>query len=89
MATMQKIGGIPVDIDDPCQVLNALGLIKTKIAAGENVEEFSIQSPTTRETVRFTPAKPALLEQEIQRYDRLCKEKQGLRACGRRKQFRF
>ena len=89
MANMQKIGGAPVDVDDPCQVLAALRLVKTKLAAGENVEEFSIQSPTTRETVRFTPARPALLEQEIQRYERLCAAKDGQRTCGRRRQFRF
>ncbi|UXS04462.1 hypothetical protein [Agrobacterium tumefaciens] len=86
---MQKIGGATVDADDPCQVLAALQLVRTKLAAGESVEEFSIQSPTTRETVRFSPAKPAFLEQEIQRYSRLCSEKQGQRRCGRRWRFRF
>jgi len=89
MPTLQKIGGITVDIEDPCQVLNALRLVRTKIGAGENVEEFSIQSPSTRETVRFTPAKPALLEQDIQRYERLCAETRGQRTCGRRWQFRY
>ncbi|TRL35503.1 hypothetical protein [Rhizobium straminoryzae] len=89
MANIQKIGGASVDTDDPCQVLAALRLVRTKLAAGENVEEFSIQSPSTREMVRFTPAKPALLEQEIQRYERLCAEHQGTRTCGRRAQFRF
>ncbi|WP_137136566.1 hypothetical protein [Rhizobium sp. FKY42] len=89
MANMQKIGGAPVDVDDPCQVLAALRLVKTKLAAGENVEEFSIKSTATQESVRFTPAKPALLEQEIQRYERLCAEKQGTRTCGRRWKFRY
>lgn len=89
MANMIKIAGMAVDADDPCQVKTALEAARTKVALGENVEEISIQSPTTRETVRFSPANRAALEAEIQRYDRLCRQKNGQCVRGRRWSFRY
>lgn len=89
MVTMIKIAGMAVDADDPCQMKAALEVARGKLALGENVEEISIQSPTTRETVRFSPANRAALEAEIQRYDRLCRQKNGKCVRGRRWSFSY
>lgn len=89
MPNMQKIGGQLVDVDDPCAVASALELVRVRISTGENVEEFSIQSPTTRETVRFSSAKPELLNENITHYRALCDAKTGTCRTGRRLGFKF
>lgn len=89
MARMITLAGITVDADSPCDLKTALEAVRLKLLAGEQVEEMSIQSPVTRETVRFSPAKLSALEAEINRLERLCRAQQGKPVCGRRWSFRY
>lgn len=89
MPTMIKIAGITVDQDDPCAVKTALEAVRLKMISGEQVEEMSLQSPVTRETVRFSPGKLSALDAEIQRLDQACRLTQGQCRRGRRFIFRY
>lgn len=89
MARMVTINQIPVDADDPCAMKAALELVRIRMVAGEQVEEFSIQSPVNRETIRFTPGNIKLLDQEIERLDRACRIKNGCAVPTRRMRFRY
>lgn len=89
MPTMITIGGLTVDQDDPCALKTALEAVRLKLVAGEQVEELSIQSPVTRETVRFSPGKLSALDAEIQRLDRACRVRNGECRRGRRLIFRY
>lgn len=83
MTTMVKINGVDIDAADPCALYWALYQAKIKRAAGEQVEEFSIQSPVTRETVRFSPASMADVDRELKLLKAACELKQT----GRRQRF--
>ena len=89
MANMITLGGTTVDADDPCALKSVLEVIRLKMISGEQVEEMSIQSPVTRETVRFSPTNRAALDAEIQRLDGLCRAKQGNCRPSRRWAFRY
>lgn len=89
MARPMTIAGLSVDADDPCALKTALEAVKLKMLAGEQVEEMSIQSPVTRETVRFSPASMAALDAEIQRLDGACRLRQGKQPFRRRWTFRY
>ncbi len=89
MTRMVTINRIEVDADDPCALKSALELVRIRIIAGENVEEFSLQSPVTRETVRFSPANMKALEAEIDRLDRACRRQNGCAVPTRRMRFRY
>ena len=87
--TMTTIGGIAVDSSDPCQMKSALELLRLRFISGEQVEELSIQSPTTRETVIFSKANLASLDAEIARYSDACLRKCGKAVPTRRWRFRY
>lgn len=89
MTNVIKLAGISVDADDPCALKSVLEVVRLKMAAGEVTEEYSIQSPITRETVRFSPASLKVLDQEIDRLDRACRIKQGKRPPSRRWSMRY
>lgn len=82
MATV-KINGAVVDGDDPCALYQALYAVKLQILSGERVEEMSIQSPVTREMVRFSSTNMAALDRELERLAAAC----NLQTCGRRTRF--
>lgn len=88
MATV-TINGTAVDADDPCALYQALYAVKLKILAGENVSEFSLQSPVTRETVTFAPGRMEDLDKELMRLSAACTQvTTGCRA-SRRWRLRF
>lgn len=89
MANLIKLGGISVDADDPCALKSVLEVIRLKMISGEQVEEMSIQSPVTRETVRFSPTKLSALDAEIDRLDRACLRRQGKCPTPRRWSLRY
>ncbi|NVP56080.1 hypothetical protein [Mycoplana rhizolycopersici] len=82
MATV-KMNGTAVDGDDPCALYQALYAVKLQILSGERVEEMSIQSPVTREMVRFSSTNMAALDRELERLSAAC----NLKTSGRRTRF--
>lgn len=82
MATV-KINGVVVDGDDPCALHQALYAVKLQIIAGERVEEMSIQSPVTREMVRFSSTNMGSLDRELERLSAAC----NLKTSGRRTRY--
>ncbi len=82
MATV-KINGALIDGDDPCALYQALYAVKLQILSGERVEEMSIQSPVTREMVRFSPTSMAALDRELERLSAAC----TLKTSGKRARF--
>ncbi len=86
---MIKIGGLSVDAEDPCALKTALEAVRLKLISGDQVEELSIQSPMTRETVRFSPGKLSALDAEIQKLDGLCRQKSGKCRASRRWSLRY
>jgi hypothetical protein len=74
-----KINGAIVDQDDPCAMQRALEAVRLRLLAGEAVEELSIQSPVTRETVRFSAGNLAGLDAEIKRFGTACELLNGVR----------
>lgn len=76
---MVTINGVSVDDGDPCALYQALYAVKLRFAAGESVEELTIQSPVTRETVRFSPANIKVLDAELMLLATACQAKQGKR----------
>lgn len=72
MTNLVIINGAQVDADDPCALYQALYAVKLKMLSGENVAEFSLQSPVTRETVTFAPGRMEDLEKELMRLSAAC-----------------
>lgn len=79
MPTFISINGVDVDQDDPCALYQALYSVKLRILAGEHVEELQIQSPVTRELMRFSAANIKLLDVELMRLASACSAKDGKR----------
>jgi hypothetical protein len=75
MSSTVKIGGVSVDINDPCAVLTELRKAQLRVATGESV---SMQR-FGEDEVRFTPANMGRLETLIQTYERSCAAKSGHR----------
>lgn len=69
------IGGVAVDIDDPCAVLTELRKAELRVAAGESVAMARFGEDETR----FTEASASRLERLIARYEDLCARKTGHR----------
>lgn len=88
MATV-KINGAVVDGDDPCALHQALYAVKLQILAGERVEEMSIQSPVTREMVRFSSTSMGALDRELERLSAACNLKNSGRRTRYAKRVRF
>lgn len=77
--TTVTINGSTVDQDDPCALYQALYAVKLRLLAGEAVEELSIQSPVTRETVVYSAANLKALDAELMRLSAACSAKSGRR----------
>lgn len=89
MVTMVTINGASVDAEDPCALYQALYAVKLKLLAGENISEFSLQSPVTRETVVYNASSMAALDKEMMRLSAACQKiRTGCRPT-RRWRFRF
>lgn len=80
---MITLNGAQVDETDPCALWTALYAIKLKLVAGENVEETHIQSPVSKEMVRFSPGNLGALNLELQRLQAAC----DLKTNGKRARF--
>lgn len=78
--SMVIINGVAVDGEDPCALYQALYAVKLRILAGEQVEELSIQSPVTRETIRFSASSMKALDAELMRLASACSAKNGRRS---------
>lgn len=89
MVDMIKLAGVSVDAADPCALKAVLEVVRLKMVAGEVTEEYSIQSPVTRETVRFSPGNLKALEMEIDRLTRACLIRNGKRPPSRRWSLRY
>lgn len=89
MPNMISIGGASVDADDPCALYQALYATKIKLISGEMVDEYSIQSPVTRDSVTFSPSNLRALDAELVRLAAACQEKTTGRRLGRRWTFRY
>ncbi|RYC10166.1 hypothetical protein [Ciceribacter ferrooxidans] len=89
MTNMVKIDGVTVDADDPCALWQVLYSAKLKMISGEIVQEMTIQSPVTRETVVFSPGKLGALDQELNRLAAACQAKTSGRRPSRRWQLKF
>ncbi|MBD8556898.1 hypothetical protein IFT84_20525 [Rhizobium sp. CFBP 8762] len=89
MANIIKLAGVSVDADDPCALKAVLEVVRLKLVAGENTEEYSLMSPVTRETVRFSPGNLKALDMEIDRLNRACLVKQNKRPPSRRRLLRY
>lgn len=68
-----RIGGITVDINNPCAVLAELRKVEIAIATGETVA----MTRFGEDEVRFTEASGARLEKLIGTYERLCARASG------------
>jgi hypothetical protein len=82
--TTVPIGGVPIDMDDPCALYQALYAVKLKILSGEHVEEISIQSPVSREMMRVSTANIAQLDKELMLLAAACQAK----TTGKRARYR-
>ncbi|SON55521.1 hypothetical protein HDIA_1980 [Hartmannibacter diazotrophicus] len=67
-----KINGKAYDTEKPCEVCQALKAAKIRMATGENVQELSVQSPITRQTVVYGAANMAALDGLIREYQTAC-----------------
>ncbi|BCM19243.1 hypothetical protein [Mesorhizobium sp. J8] len=80
MPALVSINGVAVDQEDPCALYQALYAAKLRILAGEHVEELQIQSPVTRELMRFSVANLKSLDAELMRLAAACSAKSGKRS---------
>ncbi len=73
MSSTMKIGGVEVDLNNPCDVLLELRKAQITVATGEAVSVARFGEDETR----FTEANVAGLEKLITLYDGLCHRSQG------------
>jgi len=74
MATI-VLGGVTVDMDDPCALYQALYSAKLRLLAGEQMEETEIRSPVSQNRVRLALANMAAIDAELQRLAAACTKK--------------
>lgn len=75
MSNEMKIGGVTVDLDNPCQVLAELRKAEIAVATGETVSVARFGDDETR----FAPASMSGLKGLIADYERKCGVAQGRR----------
>lgn len=75
MSSMVSIGGVTVDLNDPCAVLTELRKAQLAIATGESVA----MTRFGQDEVRFTATSSARLDKLIVTYEGLCAKAQGRR----------
>ena len=89
MSNLVKIGGVPVDIDDPCALYAALAAAKAKRLAGGQVEETEIRSPVMHQRLKVASSSIADIDKELVRLQAACQEKTTGCRPGRRWRFRY
>jgi hypothetical protein len=89
MATIVKIDGQLVDIEDPCALATALRGVRYKRLSGGQIEESEIRSPVMHQRIKVASSTLAQLDAEINRLDDLCRKKNGQCRVGRRWSFRY
>lgn len=65
------IGGVPVDLADPCALYAALYTVKWRLA-GEGVEETEIRSPVTHRRLKLSSVNMSLLDAELTKLSEAC-----------------
>ncbi|MBS1164157.1 MAG: hypothetical protein H6R00_182 [Proteobacteria bacterium] len=78
--TTVNIAGVDVDQDDPCALYAALYGVYLKRLAGQEVEELTIQSPLTRETVKYSAISLDAFEDRLSTLKAACERKRGRRS---------
>lgn len=73
------IGGVAVDMEDPCALWQALYAHKLKILSGQQVEEIELRSPVTTRRSRFGAGNIPALDEELSRLQAACEAKSGRR----------
>ncbi|WP_394689042.1 hypothetical protein [Hoeflea sp.] len=84
-----KLGGVSIELSDPCALYQGLYIVKLKLISGEMTGEYSIQSPVTREEVVFSPANLAALDAEMTRLQASCQQTTSGRRPSRRMKLRY
>lgn len=69
---MTTIGGLPVNLADPCALYAALYTVKMKRLAGEGVEETEIRSPVTNRRLKLSSVNMSLLDAELAKLSEAC-----------------
>jgi hypothetical protein len=67
------IGGVSVDIEDPCAIAAQLKVVRLQVVIGETVS----MTRFDQDEVRFTPSNLAALDVAIADYERQCALKNG------------
>lgn len=75
MTNNVKIGGILVDVEDPCALYAALAAAKAKRLAGGQVEETEIRSPVMHQRLKVASSSIADIDKELVRLQAACQEK--------------
>lgn len=89
MMNSVKIGGVTVDVEDPCALYAALAAAKTKRLAGEQVEETEIRSPVMHQRLKVASSSMADIDAELVRLQAACMAKTNGCRPSRRWKFRF
>lgn len=79
-----KLGGVTVDLDDPCALYQALYATKLKLLAGEQIEETEIRSPVSQNRLRLSKANMVAIDAELLKLSTAC----TLRTTGKRARYR-
>jgi len=82
---MATIGGMAVDLADPCALYAALYTVKMKRLAGEGVEETEIRSPVTHRRLKLSTVNMTALDAELTKLSEACTAKNS--PCIRRTRF--
>ena len=89
MTNSVKIGGILVDIEDPCALYAALAAAKAKRLSGSQVEETEIRSPVMHQRLKVASCSIADIDKELVRLQAACQAKTTGRRVSRRWKFRY
>jgi hypothetical protein len=84
-----KLGGVDVDMDDPCALYQALYAAKLKLLAGERMEETEIRSPVSQNRIRVSVANMAAIDAELLKLSTACTAKTTGRPGRYRKTVRY
>lgn len=89
MSNTVKIGGVMVDIDDPCALYAALAAAKAKRLAGGQVEETEIRSPVMHQRLKVASSSIADIDKELVRLQAACQAKTSGCRPGRRWSLKY
>jgi hypothetical protein len=89
MTNAVKIGGIIVDVEDPCALYAVLAAARTKRLAGEQLEESEIRSPVMHQRIKVSSSSIADIDKELVRLQAACQAKTTGCRPTRRMRLRF